>query len=125
VPPSLQLAALPGGEGVTLRIRDAASYDVSVLLTNCKLAGTRGNISCRSTDRKVSALFRIVVGPFLGQYSYATSVTISGMTRAMTGVAAPLGPLSVEVHQGLTVTRSDVLGDLLPCVRSSTTLRCK
>ncbi|MCJ7797164.1 MAG: hypothetical protein MUQ56_10430, partial [Thermoleophilia bacterium] len=112
---------------LTLRMRDGAAYDVTVPVTGCVVSGSRRNIACQSPDRKVSARFRTVLGPFLGQYVYALTATVSKLPSASTGVLPPGPTVTVTLHESPGTDRTDVIGDRpdYPCTQAATAVRCR
>jgi len=114
---------------LTLRVQDGAAYDATVPLTGCVVSGARRNIVCKSSPRGISARFRTVVGPFLGQYVYAFTASASGLPPL---VPVPLTPppgstVTVTMHESLGIDRTDVIGDrpAFPCKQTLTSVKCR
>ena len=96
---------------LTLRVMDGAALDATVPVTGCVVSGSRHNIACRSLDRKVTARFRTVVGPFLGRYDYAMTGTTSKLPDTVTGTTPPGATVTATLHESPDIDRTDVIGD--------------
>jgi len=112
---------------LTLRVQDGAAYDATVPVTGCVVSGARRNIVCKSSPRGVSARFRTVLGPFLGQYVYAFTAIASGLLPLVPVPPPPGSTVTATLHESLGIDRTDVIGDrpAFPCKQSPTTVRCR
>jgi hypothetical protein len=112
---------------LTLRLRDGAAYDATVPVTGCAVVGTRRNIACRSLDRKVTARFRTVLGPFLGQFVYAMTARVSMLPVSATGLLPPGPTVTATLHESPGIDRTDTIGDrpTFPCIQAAKTIRCR
>ena len=120
-----EAAAVAGS--LTLRLRDGGAYDATVPVTGCTVVGTRHNIACRSLDRKVTARFRTVLGPFLGQFVYAMTARVSMLPVAATGLLPPGPTVTATLHESPGIDRTDAIGDrpTFPCIQAAKTVRCR
>jgi hypothetical protein len=93
---------------VTVRVRDAGSFDVTLPITGCQAIGSRGYVRCISSN--VRARFRPTrQGPLI----YNVVLVARNLSELQTGTVAPVGPVVVDLVQG-AVTRTDDISDCNP-----------
>jgi hypothetical protein len=103
----LQVGLLAGT--VSLSISDSGQFVAEVPITGCTLKQAE-RVICRSLDRRVRAVFLPTPqGPFI----YNMRVSARRLSDTVTGLAQPVGPVSVELHQP-GADRPDVISTCKP-----------